>query len=61
MFKYLLIFERETDRQSVSRGGVERARDTELEAGSVSTEPNVGLELTHHEIMTRAEVGRSTN
>ena len=27
----------------------------------VSTEPDVGLELTNREIMTWAEVGRSTN
>ena len=47
---------RETDRQSVSSGGEEREGDTESEAGSrfqaVSTEPNVGLELTNCEIMT---------
>ena len=38
-------------RQSVSRGGAEREGDTESEAGSrlriVSTEPDVGLELTN--------------
>ena len=43
-------------RQSVSGGGAEREGDTESEAGSrlraVSTEPNAGLELTDHEIMT---------
>ena len=35
----------------MSRGGAEREGDTEYEAGSrlraVSTEPNMGLELTH--------------
>ena len=40
----------------MSRGGAEREGDTESEAGSrlqaVSTEPNIGLELTDHEIMT---------
>ena len=40
----------------MSRGGVEREGDTELEAGSrlqaVSTEPDTGLELTNREIMT---------
>ena len=40
----------------MSRGGTERERDTELEAGSrlyaVSTEPEVGLEPTNREIMT---------
>ena len=50
---YLLPRDRET--QSTSRGGAERWRDTESEAGSrlraVSTEPDVGLELTNHEII----------
>ena len=40
----------------MSRGGAERWRDTESEAGSgllaVSTEPHAGLELTECEIMT---------
>ena len=40
----------------MSRGGAEREGDTECETGSrlqaVSTEPNVGLELTDREIMT---------
>ena len=60
---YLLLRDRE--RQSVSRGGAEREGDTESEAGSrlwaVSTEPDVGLELTDREIMTWAEVGRLTD
>ena len=55
---YFILFlrERETDRQSMNRGGAEREGDTESEAGSrlpaVSTEPNVGLEPTNSEIMT---------
>ena len=40
----------------MSRGGAEREGDTESETGSrlraVSTDPNAGLELTDHEIMT---------
>ena len=40
----------------MSRGGAEREGDTESEAGSrlqaVSTEPDAGLELTDHQIMT---------
>ena len=56
---------RDRERQSVSRGGAEREGDTESEAGSrlraVSTEPDVGLEPTNREIMTRAEVGRLTD
>ena len=49
----------------MSRGGAEREGDRESEAGSrpwaVSTELDVGLELTKCEIMTWAEVGRSTD
>ena len=52
--KCLFIFER--GRQSVSREGAETEGDTEPEAGSrlraVSTEPDAGLELMSHEIMT---------
>ena len=40
----------------MSGGGAEREGDTESEPGSrlyaVSTEPDVGLELMNHEIMT---------
>ena len=49
----------------MSGGGAGREGDTELKPGSrlyaVSTEPDVGLKLTNHENMTRAEVGCSTN
>ena len=52
----------------MSGGEAEREGDTESEAGcplqAVSTEPDVGLELTKltsHEIMTWAEVGRFTD
>ena len=42
--------------RSMSGGGAEREGDTESEAGSrlraVSTEPDVGLELTNREIVT---------
>ena len=51
---------RARERQRVSRGGAERRGDSESEAGSrlwtVSTEPDTGLKLTSHEIMTWAEV-----
>ena len=60
-FNVLFIFER----QSTSRGRAEREGDTEPEAGSglwaVSTEPDTGLELINHEIMTWAEVGHVTH
>ena len=54
----MFIFERDRDRerQNASKGGVKRKGDTESEAGcrfpTVSTEPNTGVELTNHEIMT---------
>ena len=60
----MFIYYWETEKQSMSMGGVERGRDTESEAGSrlwaVSTESNVGLELTNREIMIWAEVGHLT-
>ena len=50
------------ERQRVSRGGAEREGNTESEAGSrlgaVSTEPDAGLEVIDHEIMTPAQVRR---
>ena len=52
MFTYF----REREKQSVSVGGTEREGGTESEAGSrlltVSTEPDMGLEFIHCEIMT---------
>ena len=63
-FFNVYLLGRETERQSASRGGAERKGHTESEAGSrlraVSTEPDAGLELMSCEIMTWAEVGRST-
>ena len=53
---FTFFFERERVRQSVSGGGTERQADRESEAGSrlwaVSTESNVGLELTSRKIVT---------
>ena len=64
-FFYIYLFLRNRVRQSMSRGGVEREGDTESEADSrlraVSPEPDAGLEPTNREIVTRAEVGRSTD
>ena len=63
--KFFLMFIFETERQSMSRGGVERETHIESEAGSrlwaVGTEPDAGLELTNREIVTRAEVGCLTD
>ena len=56
MIFFLSLLLRDRERQSVSSGGAERGGDTESEAGprllGVSTECDVGLELTNHEIMT---------
>ena len=64
-FFFFLMFIFERERESVSRGGAEREGDTESEAGSslwaVRTEPNVGLELMNHEVMTWAKVGCLTD
>ena len=50
------IFERERETEHEWGGGAQRERETESEAGSrlraVSTEPDVGLELTDRETMT---------
>ena len=44
------------ERENISRGGAERERETESEAGSrlraINTEPDAGLELMNHETMT---------
>ena len=51
-------------RQSTSGGGTEREGVTESEAGSRlragSTEPDAGLDLTNHEIVTCVEVRRAS-
>ena len=64
MFIYFWEGEGETETEH-EWGRAEREGDTESEAGSrlwaVSTEPNVGLELTSCEIMTWAEVGPLTD
>ena len=61
----MFIYFWERKRQSVSWGGAEREGDTEHKENSrlpaVSTEPDVGLELRSHEIMTWAEVGYLTD
>ena len=51
-----ILRERERERQSVSRAGAEKEGDAESEAGprlrAVSAEPDSGLKLMNHEIMT---------
>ena len=53
---YLFLREREREIQSANRGGAEREGNTKSKAGfrlqAVSTEPDAGLELTNHEIIT---------
>ena len=59
----MFIFERDRDRVWTGEG--QREGDTESETGSrlwaISPELKTGLELTDHEIMTWAEVGRLTD
>ena len=61
----MFIYFWQRQRQNASGLGAERKGDTEAEAGSrlwaISKEPDAGLELTSCEIMTWAEVGRSTD
>ena len=53
IFKFI-YFEGDRERQSASRGRAERKGDKESKVGSklgaVSTEPDMGLELTNHKI-----------
>ena len=66
VFKFFNVYSflRDGERQSVRGEGAEGEGDTGSEAGSrlraVSTEPDAGLEPTNREIVTRAQVGRST-
>ena len=59
------MFERERETEREQGRGREREGDTEPQAGSrlwaVSTEPDMGLEITDCEIMTWAEVRHVTN
>ena len=59
---FIYFWERETE---CEREGTEREEDTKSEAGStlwaVSTEPNVRLELTNHEITAWAKVENLTD
>ena len=62
----IYFFERQKDRDTERKGGgAERGGDTESKAGfrllAVSTEPDMGLEPTDHEIMTWAKVGCLTD
>ena len=61
----MFVFESERERKTEREQERGREGDTESEAGSrlwaVSTEPDAGLELTNHEIMTWNEVGRPTD
>ena len=60
---FIYFWDNARDRVQAAEGQTEG--DTESKAGSrlwvISTEPNVGLELTNCKIMTWAEVGRLTN
>ena len=61
MYVCMFIFDRQRKRQSMSGGrGRERERETQnlkqAPGSAVSAEPDTGLELTNHEIMTLAKV-----
>ena len=55
-FSTFFIYFWDRERQSMNGGGAEREGDTESETGSrlraISPEPDAGLELTDHEIVT---------
>ena len=61
---YSFLRERERERERASRGRAEREGEKETEdpkqGPCVSTEPDVGLKLLNHEIMTWAEFRRIT-
>ena len=58
MFIYLFILR---ERARASRGGAERRRDSSpSRIRTVGTEPDLGLELPSHEILTRAEIKSQT-
>ena len=52
-FIYLFLRERERERESTSGGGTERRRDRiTSRLRTISAEPDVGLELMNHELVT---------
>ena len=55
----MFIFEMKRDRVWAGNGARERGRQNLKQApgSELSAEPDMGLELTNHEIMTWAEVG----
>ena len=61
---FIYFWEREWERDRALVGEKQRKGDTESEAGSrlsaVSTEPDAGLQLKYHKIMTWSDVGRLT-
>ena len=58
---FIYFWERERERQSISEAETEGESKAGSRLWAVRTEPNVGLEPMNCEIMTWAEVGRSTN
>ena len=60
---FLFIFETERDRAWTGEGQRERESQNQKQApgSELSAQPDAGLELTGCEIMTWAEVGRSTD
>ena len=62
---YWFLRERERERECVRRGGAERERETknpkQAPGSELSPQPDAGLKHMDHEIMTWAEVRRSTD
>ena len=63
MFTYFWGRERERERERTSGGGAEREKDRRSKAGSAlsAPQPDAGLQLTNHKIMTQAEVRHLTD
>ena len=62
-FNVYLFILRERERECVSRGGAEREGERERERERIpsrlcadSAEPDVGLKITNHEILTSAKI-----
>ena len=49
---YLVLTERERERESTSRGGAERSDRIPSRLHAIRAEPDVGLEPMNYEIMT---------
>ena len=60
IFFFEFIFEREREQAQVGEGQIERRQRIPSRVCAVSAEPDVGLELMNHEIMTSVEIKSQT-